>query len=64
MYNLTECSDNYADSSASLWQFKIDEQNTNNGNIADVTTNVSSSFKYKSNLLKESVANRAFKNEK
>ena len=56
MYNLIEYSDNYADSSGSLWQYKRDEQNMNNGNIADVTTNDSSSFKYKSNLLKGSTS--------
>ena len=39
MSNLLEYSDNYADSSGTLWQFKRDEQNMNNGNPADVTTN-------------------------
>ena len=39
MYNLLECSDNYTDSSGSLYQFKRDEQNmTNVGNPANVTT--------------------------
>ena len=52
MYNLLEYSDNYADSSGSLWQFKRDEQNINNKNPADVTTADSSSFKYKSSILK------------
>ena len=52
MYNLIEYSDNYADSSGSLWQFKRDEQNmTNAGNPDNVTTNGSFSFKYKSSLL-------------
>ena len=32
-YNLIEYSDNYSDSSGSLWKFKRDEQNMNNGNI-------------------------------
>ena len=51
MYNLLEYSDNYADSSASLYQFKRDEQNmTNAGNLVDVTDN-STSFEYKSSLL-------------
>ena len=36
-YNLIEYNDNYADSSGSLYQFKQDEQNMNNGSIADVT---------------------------
>ena len=44
MYNLFEYSDNYADSSGSLWHFKRDP--------ANVTTAGSSSFQYKSNLLK------------
>ena len=51
MYNFLEYSDNYADSSGSLWQFKRDEQNMNNGNIADVTTDDSTSFEYKSSIL-------------
>ena len=54
MYNLLEYSDNYADLSGSLWQFKRDEQNMNNdGNPDNVTTADSLSFKYKSSLLKE-----------
>ena len=56
MYNLLKYSDNYADSSGSLCQFKRDEQNMNNGNIADVTTADSSSFKYKSSILGDLVA--------
>ena len=38
MYNLIEYSDNYSDTLGSLWQFKRDEQNMNNGNPADVIT--------------------------
>ena len=46
MYTLLEYGDNYTDSSGSLWQFKRDEQNMNNNNIADVNANTgSSSFK-------------------
>ena len=52
MYNLIEYSDNYWDTSGSLWQFKRDEQNMNNGNPANVTTDDSSSFKYKSSFFK------------
>ena len=37
IYNLLEYSDNYTDSSGSLYHFKRDEQNMNNGNIADVS---------------------------
>ena len=33
MYNLIEYSDNYSDTSGSLWQFRRDEQNMNNSNI-------------------------------
>ena len=47
---MLEYVDNYGYSSGSLWQFKRDEQNMNNGNIADVTTAGSTSFKYKSNF--------------
>ena len=56
MYNLTEYSDSYPDISGSLWQFKRDEQIMNNGNPADVTTDASTSFKYKSSLRGESTA--------
>ena len=59
MYNLIEYSDNYADSSGSLWPFKRDEQNMNNGNPADVTTDDSSSFKYKSSLFRNLTAANA-----
>ena len=52
MYNLIEYSDNYSDTSGSLWQFKRDEPpKENNGNISNVSTDNSSSFKYKSNFI-------------
>ena len=52
LYNLIEYSDNYEQSSGSLWQYKRDEQNMNAaGNINNVNTNDPSSFKYKSGLL-------------
>ena len=47
MHNLIEHSDNYSDTSGSLWQFKRDKVI---GNI-NLTKNNSSSFKYKSNLI-------------
>ena len=48
MYNLIEYSDNYSDTSGSLWQFKRDEII----NDADVTNdNNASSFKYKASLV-------------
>ena len=50
MYNLIEYSDNYQDSSATLHQYKRDEPPEDNA-INDLTTNTSSSFKYKVKLL-------------
>ena len=50
MYNLIEYSDNYQDSSATLYQYKRDEQPEANA-IADLTANNSSSFKHKVSLL-------------
>ena len=56
IYNLLEYSDNYADSSANLYQFKIDKRNMNNVNPPDVTTDDSSSFKCRSSILGNLVA--------
>ena len=50
MYNLIEYSDNYQDSSATLYQYKRDEPPEDDA-FADLTANNSSSFKYKVNLL-------------
>ena len=53
-YNLIECSDNYSDSTASLYQFKRQEQSYDPDNSKDITnlTNANStSFKYKSGLI-------------
>ena len=47
MYDLIEYSDNYSDTSGSLWQFKRDEIEENN----NLTVDNSSSFKYKSNII-------------
>ena len=55
MYKLIEYGDNYSDTSGSLWQFKKDEII---GNI-NLTNSNSSSFKYKSNLIGNSVADGA-----
>ena len=44
MYNLIEYSDNYSDTSGSLWQFNRGEVLNNN---ADLTINNSRTFKYK-----------------
>ena len=48
MYNLIEYSDNYSDTSGSLWQFKRDEVPVNN---ADLTINNSQWFNYKAALV-------------
>ena len=54
MYNLTEYSNNYSDTSGSLWDFKRDEIDNN----ADVTNdNNAPSFKYKANLIGNTEAN-------
>ena len=55
MYNLIDYSDNYSDTSGSLWNFKRDEIT---GNI-NLTKNNSSSFKYKSNLIDNTEADEA-----
>ena len=50
MYNLIEYSDNYQNSSATLYQYKRDEPPEANA-INNLTTDTSSSFKYKVELL-------------
>ena len=50
MYNLIEYSDNYQDSSATLYQYKRDEPPEDDA-VADLTDDNSSSFKYKIKLL-------------
>ena len=48
---MIEYSDSYSDTSGSLWQFKRDESPvTNDGNPNNVTTNNSTSLKYKSSF--------------
>ena len=54
MYNLIEYSDNYQDSSATLYQYKRDEPPEDSA-IDDLTVNNSSSFKYKVSLLGDPV---------
>ena len=54
MYNLIEYSDNYSDTSGSLWNFERDEIINN----ADVTNdNNASSFKYKARIIGDSENN-------
>ena len=66
MYNLIEYSDNYSDTSESLWQFKREEVPANN---ADLTVDDSESFKYKAALVGKTAdavnnANSSVKNTK
>ena len=58
MYNLIEYSDNYSDTSGSLWQFKRDELNIDNINTA-LTNDNASSFKYKASIIGNTVADGA-----
>ena len=52
VYNLTEYSGNYADSSGSLYQFKRDESPANDDrNLLNVALDNSASFKYKASIL-------------
>ena len=68
MYNLTDCRDNYSDTSGGLWQFKRDESPVSNDeNPNNVSTANLTSFKYKLIFIGESTAgdgNRVFKNVK
>ena len=57
MYNLIEYSNNYSDTSGSLWQFKRDEIE---GDV-DLTVDNSSSFKYKSSFIGNTDADGANK---
>ena len=69
MYNLIEYSDNYADFSGSLYQFKTDESPVNDaGNLLNVALDNTTSFKYKANLLGKATVDdgddRSLKNAK
>ena len=58
MYNFIEYSDNYQDSSASLYQYKRDEP-PDRDPILNLAVDNSSSFKYKVNLLHNPVLDGA-----
>ena len=60
MYNLIEYSDNYSDTSGSLWQFKRHEIE---GDV-DLTANNSLSFKYKSSFIGNTDADGAANRKK
>ena len=55
MYNLLEYSDNYQNSTGSLYHFKRDEPSDDNANVANDTT----SLVYKSKLIKGTDVNNA-----
>ena len=56
LHNLIEYSDNYAESSGSLYQFKIDESPLNDtGNLLNVALDNLTSFKYKASLLGKAI---------
>ena len=68
-YNLIDYSDNYADSSGSLYQFKRDESPMNDDrNPLNVALDNSASFKYKASLLEKATDadgnDRSLKNAK
>ena len=60
MYNVIEYSDNYSDTSRSLWGFKRDKVADN----ANVTNNNVPSFKYKANLIGNTETNGTKKEQK
>ena len=53
LYNMLEYSDNYADTTASLYKYKRPEPRDNNGALNDLTAANSSSFKYQSGLIQK-----------
>ena len=58
MYNLIEYSDNYSDTSGSLWQFQRDELNVNDINTV-LTNDNAPSFKCKGGIIGNTVADGA-----
>ena len=61
MYNLIEYSDNYSDTSGILWNFKRNEI-INNANVTNDDN--APSFKYKANLIGNTVADGRNKKKK
>ena len=57
MYNLLEYSDNYEDSTGSLYHFKRSEITTGNDNNADITVANSEPFAYRESLVGDVVNN-------
>ena len=57
IYNLIEYSDNYEDSTGSLYHFKRDEITTGNNADVDIAANNSTPFTYRANLVGNNVNN-------
>ena len=55
LYNMLEYSDNYADTTGSLYQYKRPEPRDNNGKVVNLSTALSS-FKYQSGLVQKQLA--------
>ena len=53
LYDILEYCNNYADTTASLYQYKRPEPKNNNGVLNDLTAANSSSFKYQSGLIQK-----------
>ena len=53
LYNMLEYSDNYADTKASLYQYKRPKPSRNNAGALVDLTDSSSSFKYQSELIQK-----------
>ena len=64
LYNMLEYSDNYANTAASLYQYKRPEPSRNNdGNLVDLSDVTSSSFKYQSRLVQKQLTTDNFESE-
>ena len=55
LHNLIEYSENYADTTASLYYYKRPDQTRGDGDVIAAINNNSTSFKYQSNLIKEQI---------
>ena len=53
LYNILGYSDNFPDTKGSLYHYRRPNQNSGNGDVLVNITNVSTSFKYQSELIKK-----------
>ena len=63
LYNMLEYSDNYANTTASLYQYKRPEPRDNNGVLNDLTAANSSSFKHQSGLIQKQLTTESGRSE-